>query len=69
MQGVTFNITEEYGGSSWSSGGNIPTSKGANRGCGTSQTDMLEALGRDEGTAGVTGGKQQAHITVLHGVQ
>ena len=55
--GGNLNITEEYGGSSWSSGGNIPTSKGANRGCGTSQTDMLEALGRDEGTAGVTGGK------------
>jgi hypothetical protein len=55
--GGNTNVTEEYGGSSWSSGGNIPTAKGANRGCGTSQTDMLEATGNVDGGSGVTSGK------------
>ena len=55
--GGNTNVTEEYGGSGWSSGGNIPTSKGANRGCGTSQTDQLEATGNIDGGTGTVGGR------------
>ena len=50
--GGNTNVTEEYNGTAWSSGGNIPVAKGANRGTGVSQTAMIEALGSVEDGGG-----------------